>query len=267
MHNGAIMSSEVHHLVDQGLAYPLVRFSGVLDATTVAPVRSILLDLLARQPEALVVDVAGLEPAAPAAIAVLSDLRRETADWPAAHLCLCCPKDTAWWGETGWPVWPDPVDAFAELGEPRRETRLSAELEPQVGAARMARDLIAEACARWDRLDLVGPACIVATEMVNNVVAHARTPMTVLLAAHDDGMSVAVRDDSPVVPRYDGGPVSPTAYGGRGMLLIDSMASRWGSLVLLDGKVVWALLEGDPEPDGPGRDPRDSVGMPNPLRG
>jgi hypothetical protein len=36
--------------------------------------------------------------------------------------------------------------------------------------------------------------------------------------------------------------VSPTAQGGRGMLLIDAVASRWGSLPLADGKVVWALL-------------------------
>ncbi|WP_248293672.1 anti-anti-sigma factor [Actinoplanes sp. TBRC 11911] len=261
------MSSEVHHLVDHGLAYPLVRFSGVLDATTAAPVRSILLDLLAGQPEALVVDVAGLEPVAPAAVAMLSDLRRETADWPAAHLCLCCPKDAAGWRATGWPVWPEPGDAFAELGEPDRRTRLSAELEPQVGAARMARDLITEACARWDRPDLVGPACIVVTEMVNNVVAHARTPMTVLLAAHDDGMSVAVRDNSAVLPSYDGGPVAPTAFGGRGMLLIDSVASRWGSLVLLDGKVVWALLQADHEPEPPHSDSHDAAGMPDPARG
>jgi hypothetical protein len=34
------------------------------------------------------------------------------------------------------------------------------------------------------------------------------------------------------------------------MLLIDSVANRWGSLVLTDGKVVWAVLS--PEPEGSG---------------
>jgi hypothetical protein len=267
MHNGAIMSSEVHYLVEHGLAYPLVRLSGVLDEVTAGTVRSILLDLLARQPEALVVDVAGLEPAAPDALDVLRDLRRETEDWPAAHLCLCGPRDLGAWKNTGWPVWPDRSAAFAELGDPRQDSRLSTELEPQVGAARAARDLIDEACAQWDRPELVGPACIVVTEMVNNVVAHARTPMTVLLAAHDEGLSVAVRDSSPVVPTYDGGPVAPTAYGGRGMLLIDSVATRWGSLALLDGKVVWAVLDGDQEPEPPSPDRRDAVGMHDPARG
>jgi hypothetical protein len=62
-----------------------------------------------------------------------------------------------------------------------------------------------------------------------------------------DGMSVAVRDRSDVIPSYSGGPVPPTAYGGRGMLLIDSVATRWGNLPLGEGKVVWALLEESPE--------------------
>src|ERR1700754_1705316 len=75
MHNGAIMSSEVQYLVEHGLAYPLVRLSGVLDGATAGTVRSILLDLLARQPEALVVDVADLAPPAPDSLDVLRDLR------------------------------------------------------------------------------------------------------------------------------------------------------------------------------------------------
>ncbi len=110
-----------------------------------------------------------------------------------------------------------------------------------VGAARRARELITEICLRWDFPELAGDACIVATEMVNNVVAHARTPMRVLLARLGDAISVAVRDESPAQPRFSG-PVAPTAYGGRGLLLIDSVASRWGRLGLPGGKVVWALL-------------------------
>jgi anti-sigma regulatory factor (Ser/Thr protein kinase) len=113
---------------------------------------------------------------------------------------------------------------------------------------------------------LAGPACIVVTEMVNNVVAHAHTPMIVLLALHGDTMTAAVRDRSANVPRLTE-PVSPTAYGGRGLLLIDSMAERWGSLRLDDGKVVWAVLAD--EPDEPAGDRKDlnSAGMPDPARG
>jgi hypothetical protein len=100
----------------------------------------------------------------------------------------------------------------------------------------------------------------VLTELVNNVVVHARTPMTVLLARHGETMSVAVRDHSTTVPRYIGMP-APTASGGRGLLLIDSVSSRWGNLRLGDGKVVWALLQSDHGPAGPARREMHSAGM------
>jgi hypothetical protein len=69
------------------------------------------------------------------------------------------------------------------------------------------------------------------------------------------------------VPRF-AGPVAPTSYGGRGLLLIDSVADRWGSLVLADGKVVWAALEDD-EDDESFRTGKhlDSAGMGDPGRG
>jgi hypothetical protein len=242
MHNGAIMSSEVRHLVDNGRPYPLVRLAGVLDATTAPAVRSVLLDVLAGQPEAMVVDVGELAVADSAAVNVLRDVHRDTVYWPGAHLTLCVAGDAGPWQGAGWPLQDDWAGAYAALGAPDLAHRLSLDLEPQMGAARRSRELIIEACGRWGWPELAGPACIVATEMVNNVVAHAQTPMTVLLAVHGDGMTVAVRDHSRIAPSYSGVPVAPTAYGGRGMLLIDSVADRWGSLALADGKVVWALL-------------------------
>jgi hypothetical protein len=91
--------------------------------------------------------------------------------------------------------------------------------------------------------------------------------MVVLVAAHGSGISVAVRDHSAHLPTFDGGPVPPTAYGGRGMLLIDSVASRWGKLRLDDGKVVWALLSGEAqEPETVGWN-APGASMTDPARG
>jgi histidine kinase-like protein len=243
MHNGAIMPSEVRHQVDRGQTYPVVRLAGVLDADTAPVVRSALLDVLATQPEAVVADVTELTVPDPRSAVVLRDLARDTADWPAAHFVLCAPVGAAPWPATGLPLWPSVAEAFAALGEPVAAHYLSLDLEPVVGAARRSRELVTEACGRWELTDLAGPACIVVTEMVNNVVAHAHTSMVVLLACHRGTMSVAVRDESTIVPKFTG-PVAPTSYGGRGLLLIDSVADRWGSLSLDEGKVVWALLDG-----------------------
>ena len=246
MHNGVIMPSEVRHLVDTGATYPVVRFAGVLDPTTAPAVRSAMLDLLAGQPAAVVIDVDDLRVPDAADVAVLGDLARDTADWPAAHLALCTGHGARTWRPTGLPVWPSRADALTGLGEPDAGRRRSLELEPIVGAARRSRELVSDACGRWDLPGLAGSASIVVTEMVNNVVAHARTPMTVLVALHDDAVAVAVRDYSTTVPRF-AGLVAPTSYGGRGLLLIDSVAERWGSLPLAAGKVVWALLQPENE--------------------
>ncbi|WP_433827170.1 ATP-binding protein [Actinoplanes sp. CA-015351] len=238
------MPIEVRHLVDRGRAHPLVRLSGVLDDGSAAAARFALLDLLADQPEALVVDVDGLQDPHGLAVTMLRDVFDVTRDWPGSRLALCGTTDTATWLPTGWPAWPDQANAFAALGEPDPDRRISIDLEPDVGAARVAREVITDACDRWGRTDLTGNACIVTTELVNNVVAHARTPMRVLLAMDDETMSVAVRDSSPVLPRFTG-PVAPTSFGGRGLLLIDAMTSRWGNLELDGGKVVWARLVPD----------------------
>ncbi|TDO40382.1 hypothetical protein C8E87_4096 [Paractinoplanes brasiliensis] len=245
MHNGAIMASELGHLVDRGSEYPLVRLTALRDAEAARTLRTALLDVLAEQPEAVLVDVGQLPLPAPETAAVLRELRDETADWPGAHLILCDARGGEAWPGVGWPTWPSVPEATTALGKPDLDHRFTLELEPALGAARRARELITEACARWDRPDLAGPACIVVTELVNNVVVHARTPMVVLVATHGSGLSVAVRDRSTSVPTFSGSPVPPTSYGGRGMLLIDSVADRWGTLRLDDGKTVWALLSAD----------------------
>ncbi|GAA0541072.1 ATP-binding protein [Paractinoplanes ferrugineus] len=238
------MSSEVRHLVDSARPYPMVRLIGVLDSGSAPQVRSVLLDVLAGQPEAIVVDVGELAVGEPDAVSVLRDVRQDTFDWPGARLTLCNTDGADAWGDCGWPVRPDIDEAFAQLGPPKAGERVNVELEPQVGAARRSRELISGACSEWGRAELAGSACIVVTELVNNVVQHAHTEMTLLLAVHGEAVSVAVRDHSAGVPSFTGAP-APTSYGGRGMLLIDSVASRWGSLPLTDGKVVWALISDD----------------------
>ena len=267
MHNGAIMASEVAHRVVAGGSYPTIELTGVLDGETAPAVRSALLDLLASQPDAVIVDVSALRVADPAAVGALGDVARETADWPGAPLVVCGADDDGVWRAAGLPVWPDLAAATAALGAPDvAAQRMSTDLEPVIGAARRSRELITEACARWDCPELAGPACIVLTEMVNNVVAHARTPMTVLLARQGDAMSVAVRDASRTAPRFGGLP-APTAYGGRGLVLIDSVSRRWGTLELGDGKVVWAVLGSDRPVSGPPLRQMDRAGMGDAARG
>lgn len=236
------MPTDVRCLVESDERYALVRLVGVLDLPAAASVRRVLLTCLADQPEAVVVDVSELRVQEPAALSIFSAVAREAAEWSAGQLLLWAPHDPdGMWQKSDVVLSPTQQAALAQLGAPPPISRLGAALDPVVGASRQARELVTEACGRWDLPELAGSACIAVTEMVNNVVAHAGTPMNVWLTLRGGSLQIAVRDYSPEAPKY-AGLVSPTSPGGRGLLLISTVARRWGSTQLDRGKVVWAVL-------------------------
>ncbi|MEU7755435.1 ATP-binding protein [Micromonospora sp. NPDC049171] len=243
----------------------VVRLTGTLDVAGAETVRGALLARLWDRPGQVVVDVTGLRVSEPRAWDVFAEVRREVADWPAAGLLLCDPSVdrpdqaatvltgvSAWSSTTaGVPAWPTLDGALAAVAAVPLAGVLSAELAATVVAAREARELVTTGCRTWGVPTLVDPAGIAITEMVNNVVAHARTPMTVRLAAQDGALHLAVRDYSSRRPTF-AGLSPPTRVGGRGLLLIDTVARRWGSSALPDGKVVWCVLHPDDEAEALG---------------
>ncbi|SCL41220.1 Histidine kinase-like ATPase domain-containing protein [Micromonospora pallida] len=224
----------------------LVRLTGVLDRTDVGTVRDTLLARLGDHTGPVVVDLSGLRITDPTVRTVFTEVRRTIADWPAADLLVCDPAGG--WTVDGAPVWSSPALALAGLPS---GGSLTVDLAPTVGAARQARELVTAGCARWDLADLVEAATIAVTEMVNNVVAHARTAMTVRLAPGHRVLRLGVRDHSPHTPRFTG-QAPLTSTGGRGLLLIDTVARRWGCTPLRDGKLVWAVLHAEDEAGLPG---------------
>jgi hypothetical protein len=239
------MPTDVRYLVETDEPYALLRLQGVLDRTTVGTLRGLLLTFVADQHPPMVIDVGGLRVDDPSALSAFAEVAHETADWPNGVPVVSVPDAfAAGWTAAGLPLASDNA-AAGVLGAAPHEV-LGVVLEPVSGAARRCRELITEGCARWDLAGAAGPACIVATELVNNVVAHAHTAATVTVGLGLDGDSVhlAVRDHDTDLPRFPGA-VSATAYGGRGLLLVDAIALRWGSTALPDGKVVWAVVQPD----------------------
>jgi hypothetical protein len=246
MHNGAIMQTDVRYLVVNEEPYALLRLQGVLDRSTASALRGPMLSFAADQTPPMVIDVGDLRVDDPAALRAFADVAREIADWPSGMPVVSVGDALAGeWAGAGLPIVHDHA-AAARAGALGRNDVLGTDLDPVTGAARRARELVTEGCARWDLTDAVGPACIVVTELVNNVVAHAQTPMKVKigLGSGGDAVHIAVRDHSTTLPAF-GGPVSTTAYGGRGLLLVESVANRWGATGLPDGKVVWAVIDRD----------------------
>ncbi|WFE42195.1 ATP-binding protein [Micromonospora sp. WMMD998] len=206
-----------------------VRLTGVLDRAGAEAARGALLARLWERPGPVRVDLSGLRIPDPSVRDdVLDEVRRAVADWPAAELLL----------DPAEPADPTDQPAPADLGD--------ADLSPVAESAREARSLVTAGCLRWGLPELAEPACIAVTEMVNNVVAHAATPMTLRLAPRGDALHMAVRDHAGGRPAY-AGPAPVDSVGGRGLLLIDTVARRWGSTPLPDGKVVWCVLYAEDE--------------------
>ena len=110
----------------------------------------------------------------------------------------------------------------------------------------LARSAVASMCVDWELDDGVyDAAATVATELVSNAVYHADTASVLHLAVDRRHLRIAVRDNSPVT---GGRPhiVTPCDRG-YGLLIVQGLSRGWGVTPSAGGKIVWALLDADPE--------------------
>ena len=119
--------------------------------------------------------------------------------------------------------------------------RLALAPSPQTGSvARGALRQLLES-ARIDE-ETRETAVLLATELVTNAVEHGRGTAYLDAAVQEQAIRLEVSDSSTVLPRPN------TAVGdlderGRGLMLIDALASRWGISPRPDGKTVWCELD------------------------
>ncbi|MGX1560138.1 ATP-binding protein [Streptomyces sp. NPDC055506] len=128
-----------------------------------------------------------------------------------------------------------------ELTTPVRN--FSLQLSPTPRGARLARLLAIEQLRSWGLpLD---PARQVVAELSANAVTHGRAPgrdFRLLLYVVADTLRIEVTDT-----RHDRLPV--LSDSGRGLLLVEALADRWGTTPgLPPRKTVWAEIDLAPEP-------------------
>ena len=120
-------------------------------------------------------------------------------------------------------------------------TETSRRFRPEPRAPRAARRYLVELLRRWGHDEaVVQQAALVLSELATNAVLHARTRFTVTVRSVGVEVHVVVGDDSPVLPVL--GRADERAEPGRGLVLVDALAQRWGAEPAGDGKVVWAVL-------------------------
>ncbi|MEU4236137.1 ATP-binding protein [Actinoplanes sp. NPDC026619] len=221
-----------------GLVVVAVR--GCLDLPGAPRLQTALLECLAEQPAALLLELSGLELAEDAALALFAEVAEQSARWPGAPLLPCdpAPRVAALLERGGLTVYRSVAEARVVVDE--AVPGIGDQILPIAGAARHARNLATEACAAWDLPHLVGPACLVVSELVSNAVEHAGTMITVRLTRRAGHLHIAVRDGSAGEPVER--PVAAAAERGRGLMLVSTVATDWGWLPARDGKVVRATL-------------------------
>jgi anti-anti-sigma regulatory factor len=239
---------------------------GHLNLAAVPSLRRALVKRLSEQPLAVICDLSGLWSIDPACATVFTTVANHPASyWPGTNLLLCCaqPAVKVVLGRLGTPqflpVHPTLEEALNQAAARPPYLRAELPLGPSATAAAAARRFVRDTCWYWrledlddpddpmEQLwvqDLVDRAVLVASELVTNAVVHTKGPLRLRLEWRGERLHLAVYDRSPRLLRLAADPGDPEAEGGRGLLIVDQLADRWGvHHPPGGGKVIWCMLE------------------------
>ncbi|MDY7084177.1 MAG: SpoIIE family protein phosphatase [Actinomycetota bacterium] len=130
-----------------------------------------------------------------------------------------------------------------------RRVRLPNDRRTPAAARALVRSVLEDA----GLVSLLNEALLLTTELSTNAVVHANTELDIEVRADTTGLTVTVTDFAPgpveqlaVGPRNESVDIGEVAERGRGLLLVDHFASRWGTVHEGTGKGVWFRLEAAP---------------------
>jgi len=153
------------------------------------------------------------------------------------------------------PLHPSVEDAIDQALNHPLWLHQELELAPSPTAPAAARRFVRALCASWDLnladdpderawlADRVDQAVLVTSELVTNAVIHAQSELRLLVELRGDQLYLAVQDASPHLLHLASAP-DVLAEGGRGLLLVESLATTWQVQHPPDGgKVVACVLD------------------------
>jgi anti-sigma regulatory factor (Ser/Thr protein kinase) len=105
-----------------------------------------------------------------------------------------------------------------------------------------ARHAVRDFCVSGSLAGVADDAELLTSEVVTNAVRHATSLITVLVVQRDAALVVSVNDDGDSDVHLAPGTPSTSEENGRGVFLVDTIASDWGVSRHADGKAVWFRL-------------------------
>lgn len=203
-----------------------------------------LIDAIALQPRAVLLDLSDSDPLSAGALEVVTAAGAAAPGWPRPSLIVCCSvqERDAELVRLGLVVHPDRPGGIAHADDrstaPRQRIRLEhSALSPGLARAIAARMIDALAGSDGRLGDEVS---VVVSELVTNAVRHAEPPVDLEIEVTPTEILIAVEDGSPGRPGAS--QASPDAEGGRGLTMVALLASEVGVRPHPPGKIVWAAL-------------------------
>jgi serine/threonine-protein kinase RsbW len=89
--------------------------------------------------------------------------------------------------------------------------------------------------------DLIARVVLLADEVVTNAVLHGEGPIDLAVEPSEERVKVTVRDRSDARPVA--GEPACHAEEGRGLSIVEALASRWGVSSMEPGKSVWFEID------------------------
>ncbi|MYW45097.1 ATP-binding protein, partial [Streptomyces sp. SID161] len=119
-----------------------------------------------------------------------------------------------------------------------------------LNAVSSARQFIADSLHTWGLDDLIDDTRLLTSEIVTNALIHADSDVDVRLREYPDHLRLEVHDTdpTPAIPT----PITLTldtnqhAEHGRGLLIVDALASQWGNTPSGRGKTIWVDIDNHP---------------------
>ena len=109
-----------------------------------------------------------------------------------------------------------------------------------------ARTFVRETLKDWGYMEVEPEVSLAVTELVTNALVHADSPSSLSLSDLEGSVRIVVHDNEPQLPHVVHAEDGDTH--GRGLAMIDALATCWGVEMDERGKIVWLDIS-----DGPGK--------------